>query len=245
MSLLDIKVPSGSKVAVIGDIHEHREQFNSLLEIIKPSPKIFFVSLGDIYDKGFGIEIAEDIIDKLMPMVEAGYGYVLRGNHELKHIRKARQNNSMNKYLEWFDRQPLAVSFKFSNNTRLTVVHGGVLPSHTWQDINNDIETSYIRNIDDNGKMIKLVWQKSSDGKTKLLPEKQGGQAWHKSYDGRFGYIISGHDAQKDGVPKFYNYSCNIDTSVYTTGVMTAQVFSEHGKDQLIMVSGPAKKPEL
>lgn len=244
MNLLNIKIPANHKVAVVGDIHEHQEQFENLLEKLKPSPQMILVSVGDIYDKGFGVKVAEAIVDKLIPMVEAGYAYVLRGNHEIKHIRKARQSNSMNKYLEWFDKQPLAVSFEFYNNTRLTVVHGGVLSTHTWKDLNDAIETSYIKIVDEKGKMIKNVWRKQN-GKSILVPEKPGGVVWHKSYDGRFGYIACGHFAQKDGIPKFYNYSCNLDTAVYDTGILTAQVFSEVGKEELIMISGPAKKPEL
>lgn len=239
-----IKVPSGTKIAVIGDIHEHREQFDRIWEKINPGPKTYVVSVGDIYDKGFGPKVAEEIIDIFKPLIQDGYAAILRGNHELKVIRKARQNNDMNPYLEWMDKQQLALTFKFANNTYLTVVHGGVLPLHTWDDIFSDIEVCYIRNVDEKGKTIKKVWKKI-DGKDALVPEKSGGLPWHRLYDGRFGYIASGHDAQRDGVPKFYNYSCNLDTAVYDTGILTAQIFSENGREELIMVTGQAAKPTL
>ena len=239
-----IKVPPGSRIAVIGDIHEHREQFDKLLEKIKPSPKTILVSVGDIYDKGYGPRVAEEIIDVLQPFIKDGYAYVLRGNHELKVIRKARQNNSMTNHLTWMDKQPLALTFQFRNGTFLTVVHAGVLPAHTWEGIFTDIEVCYIRNLDEDGKLIKKIWKKI-DGRDVLVPEKPGGAPWHKSYDGRFGYIASGHDAQQDGIPKFYNHSCNLDTAVYNTGIMTAQLFGENGREELIMVTGPARKPVL
>jgi predicted phosphodiesterase len=61
---------------------------------------------------------------------------------------------------------------------------------------------------------------------------------WHEEYDGRFGYICAGHDAQKDGVAKFYKYSCNIDTACYYTGVLTCQEFNESGLGTKFVSSG-------
>ena len=91
--------------------------------------------------------------------------------------------------------------------------------------------------------MIQLQWI-SQNGRQILAPRKIGVN-WHDLYDGRFGYVASGHAAQKDGVPKFYQYSCNLDTSVYTTGILTCQVFGANGREELITATGPARKPEL
>lgn len=234
---LDILVPKDTKIAVVGDIHEHEDQFDRLLEKINPSEKMYFVSVGDVYDKGFGVSVAESITDKIRSMSEKGYGFVVRGNHELKNIKRARNAKAMTSQLSWFERQPLALSFVFHNGSRLTVVHGGVKPSHTWDDLDHDIETSYIRKLDENGEMIKLEWFGDE-----LRPSKPGGAAWHETYDGRFGYIVAGHEPLKDGKPKFYNYSCNIDTACYCTGIMTCQVLSDKGLDALYSVEGKARR---
>ena len=234
---LDILVPKDTKIAVVGDIHEHEDQFDRLLEKINPSEKMYFVSVGDVYDKGFGVSVAESITDKIRSMSEKGYGFVVRGNHELKNIKRARNAKAMTPQLSWFEKQPLALSFVFHNGSRVTVVHGGVKPSHTWDDLDHDIETSYIRKLDENGEMIKLEWFGDE-----LRPAKPGGAAWHETYDGRFGYIVAGHEPLKDGKPKFYNYSCNIDTACYCTGVMTCQVLSDKGLDVLYSVEGKARR---
>lgn len=244
MNYLDIKLSDKVKVAVIGDIHEHREQFDKILEKINPGPNMIVVSVGDIYDKGFGIEAAEYIVDKFKTMSEAGYAFVIKGNHELKHLKQLRYQDK-SPQLMWLEKQPLVLSFRFANNTRLTVVHGGVSPLHTWNDLNNSIDTSYIRAVDENGKAIPLKWIKTIDGKKELVPAKEGGVKWGEIYDGRYGYIASGHEAQRDGIPKFYNYCCNLDTAVFQTGILTAQIFSENGKEELISVSGIAKRPIL
>lgn len=233
-SNLNILVPKDTKIAVVGDIHEHEYQFDRLLEIIKPSEKMYFVSVGDIYDKGYGPSVAHSIIGKIREMCDKGYGFIVCGNHELKHIKKARSSKNMTPDLLWFEKQPLALSFLFDNGSRVTVLHGGVKPSHTWDDLDYDIETSYIRKLDDAGEMIKLEWV---DGE--LQPSKPGGISWHEVYDGRFGYIVAGHEPLKDGKSKFYNYSCNTDTSVYTTGILTAQILSETGIESTVSVSSP------
>lgn len=238
---LDIHVPRGTKLAVVGDIHEHEEQFDKLIDIIQPSEKVFLISVGDVYDKGFGTLQAQSITDKLRTMSEAGHGFAVRGNHELKKIKRARESNSMTDQLAWFEHQPLALSFVFFNGSRVTVVHGGVKPAHTWDDLDHDIETSYIRKLDENGEMIKLKWVESNGVRT-LRPSKEGGKSWHDSYDGRFGYIVAGHEPLKDGKPKFYSYSSNIDTACYCTGILTCQVIGENGLEFLHSVEGIASR---
>lgn len=228
---LNIKIPKNTKIAVIGDVHEQLDHFNILLEKIKPSNKMILVSVGDLADKGGGMHLAEAISDKIQGLHTLGHAYIVKGNHELKHIRKATKEKRLTSQLEWLSKQPLALSFMFDNGTRATVVHGGVKPSNTWDNISSDIEIAYIRDLDENGKMIKLNWV---DGE--LVPVKPGGITWHNLYDGRFGYIFSGHNAQKDGLPKFYNYSCNIDTACYLTNKLTCQIFSSVGLEELITI---------
>lgn len=236
-----INVPSGTKLAVVGDIHEHEEQFDKLMDLLNPSDKMFFVSVGDIYDKGFGISHAESITDKIRYMAHQGYGFVVEGNHEVKHIKKARKTNTLTAQLAWLEQQPLAMSFVFDNGFTVMVVHGGITPDHTLLNIERDINVVYIRDLDEAGKAIKLKWVEVN-GIRSLRPAKEGGRPWHESYDGRFGYIVSGHDPLKDGKPKFYQNSCNLDTACYCTGILTCQTFTENGLDVLHSVEGASKR---
>ena len=239
-----IKIPRGGCVVVVGDIHEHEEQFDALIERVKPSKKRMLVSVGDIYEKGFGLKAAESITSKFMELVNKGHAMVVRGNHEFKCIHRAKKNNKITKQLEWFEKQPISIPFEFSNNTRLIVLHGGVTPKHTWEDLKTDIYISYLRNVDKNGNYIKLC-KKIKNGLLVLEDSVKGGRPWHEVYNGRFGYIASGHASIKEGIPKFYNYSCNLDTAVFHTGKLTAQVFSDQGREELIIVEGTPKYPDL
>ena len=242
--MIIIKVPKGAKVYVLGDLHEHPEALKKAIKEIEPSPERLLFSVGDLYDKGWGRDTAEEMADTFKGLVQRGVGGIIRGNHELKHIRRAgRSGSRLTPQLEWFATQPLAVCFEFVNRSRLLMVHGGVTPLHKWDSLGSDIDTCYVRTIDERGKAIPLVRTKE-DGKIVLKAKKEG-KTWHEYYDGRFGYIASGHDAQKDGVPKFYNFSCNLDTAVYHTGKLSVQVFSAMGKEELLTFMCKPKYPDL
>ena len=177
-----VKIPKGTKLFVVGDIHEHEEQFDKLLEEVKPSAERILVSVGDVYDKGYGVEVAESIVDKLKPIIKAGHAYIIKGNHELNNIRYAKRKRTMTERLRWFHKQPLSLSFEFSNRAIVTVVHGGVKPAHTWDDLATSVETCYIRQIDSDGNYVKRK-RTEVDGMRIMVPEKPG-KIWHELYDG-------------------------------------------------------------
>jgi hypothetical protein len=238
--VLNIQVPKGTELAVVGDIHEHPKQFRDLLERIQPSPKRWFYSVGDIWDKGFGPKYASEITKKFRSLEEQGIGGLLKGNHELKQIREAQQRRKMNSEFRWLETQPLVRSFVFPNGSRITLMHGGVTPAHSWEDFNIDVGTSFIRDLNAQGRPIRAI---RVPGTKETQPTEPGGRSWHEIYDGRFGYIVAGHHPQKDGIPKYYNYSCNLDTACYQTGILTCQIFNESGRVETIKITGDASYP--
>jgi predicted phosphodiesterase len=239
--LLNIKVPRGQKLFVFGDVHEHREQFDRLLEEFEKYDNAILISVGDLLEKGFGC--SDYLIKKMRKIVDDGKGYIVKGNHELKVIQRNRKKGKLSNNLKWVSRLPLSLSFNFGNGTRVTVTHAGVRPSHTWKDLETNIEVCYARFLDNKDKIIKMK-KKIVDGR-KITYMSKKGEVWHKKYDGRFGYIISGHNSQKDGVPKFYNYSCNIDTACYHTGKLTAIIYGERGREDLLTFTGKRRFPDL
>lgn len=222
-----------TKIAVVGDIHEHQEQFDEIIEKIKPSKDMIFVSVGDIYHRGMGKKSAEYIINKIKNLNEKGYAFVVKGNHELKEFKKSIKENKITKELEWISTQPLYLNFEFKNKYNITVIHGGVAPVHNSWDSLNLKDVCYVRNIDEKGKPISLKRKNNND-----INFVQTGINWHDIYDGRFGYIASGHQAQLDGVPKFYKNSCNLDSGCYATGKLSCQIFSKDGLEELIIING-------
>jgi len=239
--MLKVQVPKGTTVTFCGDVHEHEDQFLKLIEEIDPNEKRLFASVGDIFDKGHGTEAAERILDKIKELSDDKIGFMIKGNHELKRLRHYKRHKlELSPQLEWVKKQPTAILFEFHNRSRVLMVHGGVTPNYSWDDIHNNIETCYVRWVDDKGNHIPLK-NKITDGKIDFFPAKTG-PIWHEKYDGRFGYIVSGHFVQKDGEAKFYNYSCNLDSGCYFTGKLTAQEFTDTGtKGKKIVITGPSK----
>jgi predicted phosphodiesterase len=235
-----VAVPKRTRLAIVGDSHGHAKAFSEAATEAAQG-NYWLVSLGDAYDKGHG-EIEENQITSiLMEAQEKGYGFAIKGNHELKKIRQ--NKNNLSKELLWWQKQPICISFDFWNGTKITVVHGGITPHlKSLNDI--DLDVCYIREIDENGKHIPLVWKTENERK-QLVKVKEGGTIWHKLYDGRFGYIVSGHDSQSDGLPKFYNYSCNIDSQVFTTGLLTCFFTDEDGnRDKFVQYKCKPSNPE-
>lgn len=233
------EVSDDTVIGVVGDIHEHDEQFFEIVERFKPDKKRILVSVGDLYDKGFGIDRAEKIAEYFRKLNDQGIGHVVMGNHEFRHIRTARRNNTWNETLKWVAGWPYSLFFTYANRNRLVVCHAGVTTHHTWEDLANNTEIFFVRNLDENGKYIPLKWEFDENGK-KILTQKRPGKPWHDLYDGRFGYIVTGHDSQSDGTIKFYPYSCNIDTKCYHTGILSCVVYNNMGRSDIIQVKGPA-----
>ncbi len=239
----NVQLPKDARLTVVSDIHEHEEQVDKLLAKVKPSINNILVFVGDIYDKGFGRGAAESITNKIRLLVDEGYAYVIKGNHELGSIRRCKRKKRMTNQLKWWDKQPLSLSFTFSNRSRVTVIHGGVLPSHTLEDLASNIDVCYVRLVGEDGKFVKRL--KTKENGTCVITMEKPGELWHDLYDGRFGYVVSGHNSQKDGIPKYYNYSCNLDTAVYHTGKLTAQVFVDGAREELLTFVGTPKWPDL
>jgi predicted phosphodiesterase len=235
------KLEDDAIVLVIGDIHEQEKQFDLMIEKFNPGPKKYLVSVGDIYDKGEGIWVGHSITQKLMRLEQKGYCFTVRGNHEAKHIKKQYYKNTSfsEEYefceeLDWFSKQPFYWNFEIGSFNLLTV-HGGIEPKmKEFKDLNEDV--MYVRDFDpQTGKRIKWTW-KTVNGESQFLPTKEGGVPWHEMYDGRFGFVASGHEAQHDGQAKFYKHSCNLDSACYATGILTGAIFDTNGLKEVLTI---------
>lgn len=221
-----IRIQKGQELVVVGDIHENEWHFNEMLERTEVGTKRILVSVGDVYNKGDGHYVAERIIRRIKELQDAGWAYMVRGNHEQRNIKNVKAaGDKFTPELKWCKKLPLILSFTFSNQNRITIVHAGVTPHHTWGNIANNTEVMYVRSLDENDRPIPLEWIEK-DGVKKLRALRKG-VTWHEKYDGRFGYILSGHDSQADGVVKFYKHSCNLDTKCYETGILAGQIVAD------------------
>lgn len=233
--MLTIKIPSNTELIAVSDIHEHDTHFFNLLKDYPPSENLLYLFLGDLKDKGGGEASFLNIAYKVKELVEAKKAYFVKGNHELKAIKKSRKFQNANPIYAWLDRQPIAISFLYPNQSRYTCVHAGITPHMNWATIDKDINVCYTRVLDAKGNHVHMIKNQETSEWEPAIKEVT---EWHEVYDGRFGYVISGHNCHKDN-PKFYNYSCNIDSGVFNTGVLSAVIFNQFGKKEVIKITDP------
>lgn len=236
MNVVEIPISSETRLAVFGDTHACPEQFEKLqLEIPNDCKRI---SVGDCFDKGFGLDAALNIVKRMKKYHEGGQGWLTLGNHDVKWIKKLYHSYPTNHEILWLAQQPKVLSFIWPSGRRLTCVHAGICPVDTWASLETTDTTIYVRRVDFLGQHVPLIWKNVGTGRRELVFARPG-KNWHEVYDGRFGYVAAGHDAQKDGKAKFYQHSCNLDSAVFSTGILSCQIFNESGLDQFISVSGP------
>ena len=83
-ALIDVKIPEGKNITVVGDIHG---QYYDLLHIFEingfPSENNIYVFNGDFVDRGiFGVECIIALIS--LKILYPNYMFMNRGNHEDK-----------------------------------------------------------------------------------------------------------------------------------------------------------------
>jgi hypothetical protein len=240
---LNINLESDVKLVCVSDIHEHVDQFFNVLNKFPLSANQRLVVIGDVFDKGKSIEDAFKLAEVIKSYEDQGLAYYIRGNHELKNIKKLKKVGELSPLMKWVSSRPISLSFVYPNGTRYTMVHAGVDPKMHWHDLSHDYNVCYIRVLS-NKTFTHVSMQRvtSDNGETYWEPVEKDVSNWHKLYDGRFGYIVSGHDYNENG-PIFYDYSCNIDTGVFVTGKLTAVVFGDNGREEVYQAVGAALSP--
>ncbi len=219
--MLKLSLNKECQILALTDIHEHPKQFKKMLEMWEPSPNKIIVITGDMIDKGFGYEAFTEICTLAQDLSSKGWLYFTKGNHELKALRKAKKKGELDSCMAWVNRQPISLSLYYPNGQRYTFVHAGITPKMEEKDLDSNLDVCYCRGVDSDGKHVESRLQEN--GKYKFVREAT---SWHEVYDGRFGYVVSGHQPILTGKPKFYEHSCNIDTACFRTGILTGLIIS-------------------
>lgn len=210
------------RVIVYGDIHGCLDELKALRQTLEIKADDLEISVGDILNKG---PYLGHIMIRYM---QEHHIEVVMGNNEakaLKQYRKyRREGEPYLKSLRPFesatvlslredDAEFLASLPYFKRVSNLTVIHGGILPEMRLDDLDDaeKKELTLIRYLDKDLKPIP--W---SD-------EEHRYKFWGEIYDGREGFIVSGHHPFPE--PKVDRYAMDIDTGCVYGGKLTAAVF--------------------
>lgn len=193
-----------TELLIIGDINGNKILFDLVIEHCLIN-NIILVSLGNFYPQNVTNEM-DYIVNNLKQLQSQNKAYIIKGNHEYRNLLNSRL---LDDNLLWCNSLPLALSFVFSNQSRLTIVHGGISPKCTWADISSRTDCMYLNIVDKLGN-----------------PVAKKGIPWYDLYDGRFGYVISSYLPNNDAMIKYHKHSCNINTNCNKTGILLAPIIN-------------------
>ncbi len=213
------------RVIVYGDIHGCLDEFKSLREKIEIRSEDMEICAGDILNKG------PYLANAMISYLQDHHIKVVIGNNEAKALKQYRQyKNKGEEYLQTL--RPFEIATVLSLNDddfsfldslpyflkidNLTVLHGGLTPRMKLDKLDDNLkkELTLIRFLNKDLKPISWNDQKSSYNKF-----------WTEVYDGREGFIVSGHHPFPS--PKIDKYAINIDTGCVYGGKLTAIVFKK------------------
>ena len=221
-ALIDVKIPEGKNITVVGDIHG---QFYDLLHIFEindyPSENNIYVFNGDYVDRGlFGVECIVTLVS--FKILYPNYVFMSRGNHEDKSInlRYGFKFEVLNKYdsLEIFD--CFSEFFKFLPlghilNKEILVLHGGLFSK---ENVTIDELKKIYRFIDVplEGLMCELLWSDPYDGNG-TIPSMRGAGVYFGPdvtekflKDNNLKLLIRSHEVRDEG------YSIETGGKVFT-----------------------------
>ncbi len=217
------------RVIVYGDIHGCLDEFKSLREKIEIKSSDIEVCVGDILNKGLYLA------NMMISYLQEHHIKVVIGNNEAKALKQYKQyKNKGEEYLQTLRPFEIATvlslrddDFLFLNSLpyflkikNLTILHGGLTPEMHLDKLDNALkkELTLIRFL--NKELKPIPW---SDQKNRY-------KFWTEVYDGREGFIVSGHHPFPE--PKVDKYAVNIDTGCVYGGKLTAVVFKQNN-DQI------------
>ena len=208
-----VDILNNGKLIVFGNINGQAQLFKKKLGLLGSLDSLlrdnYICFVGNASSVDYTIEDIS-IYKKIIDLQKSGKVFFVRGVNELAHIRKARERREITDLVLWMEKQPLVVGFSFNSTNSVTVLHGGIKPNSSWYNISNDIDSYFVNDI-------------LSDKEAEV-----SSKSWHHYYDGRFGYVVSGGSSDSDGLPKYYSYSCNINTRPEKTGRLCVQIFNQN-----------------
>lgn len=117
--------------------------------------------------------------------------------------------NKKHQITKWINNQPNVIFLEFNNQTNIIITNGGLTTLMKKNDLMNNIETTFVSNIDN-------------------VP-------WHKKYNGMYGYVISNNPLTLEK-PSFYPYSLQMGNKYECNYQTYAQEVESKGLKHTILL---------
>lgn len=194
-----------NKALVVGPIYNKLDKLKNALDLSKNYDlTIFNGNLCYPFDDLVEVQSRIDILD---PFIKSNKVLYNLGNYDFKLINLLSEKQCTIK--DWLIDKPNVIIIDFVNQSSIIITCGGVLPKNTKSDLNDNLETSFISNINNT--------------------------PWHNFYGGGYGYIIS-NNPLTDKHPSFYNYSAQIGNVHSEFCQVYAQEIDQFGLKRTILL---------
>ena len=196
-----------NKVLVIGPIYDKLEKLKRAGNLIDNYDlTIFNGSLCYPYDNLDEVEKRIELMDELIKTGKVVYNL---SNYDLELSNVLFEKDQRPKIRNWIKDKPNVVIIEFKSQSNYIVTSGGMNPRFNRESLLDNIETSFISNIN--------------------------GVPWHKTYSGLYGYVIS-NNPLTDQEPQFHNYSAQIGNAYNSETQVYAQEVEPFGLKRTILL---------
>lgn len=193
---------NSQRLLVVGPIYNRTDKLFLLDKLCKPDDRIVF--LGDVSLPYKSKSEVTKRIQEIQAFSESHKSFYVLGDEDLLFMKDSYVSHA--DAYDWFNQQSITIRFTYKNNSNVMVVHGGIpTKNKTLESLDNDLE---------------LIFEsKSSNAKKK----------WHKTYDGRFGYVVSSHPPVQSDKAEIHNHSMSLDSQCHTKEVLLVQEVNDKG----------------
>ncbi|WP_162501297.1 metallophosphoesterase family protein [Methylobacterium crusticola] len=217
----------------IGDIHGCRQEFESLLAMIRVHAgerEHRIITLGDAIDRGPDSKGVLDIVMRRPDIV------ALRGNHE-QMLLEARHSDTGEQEARWLQNGGSATLRSFGASGIVTYSAHDI-PERYVDFCSGRLLWYY----EDAQRIYVHAGMHPSD--TSISQADKQDLIWIRSaflfHAGRFPkYVVHGHTPTANGVADIRHNRCNLDTCCFSTGVLTCAVFDESQEQPIDLLRTP------
>lgn len=196
---------SSHKILVVGPIYDRLDKLQATEKLMDNYDYIVFN--GNLCYPCYDLDKIKQRIDVMNSLIESGKIIYNLGNHDLWLMNDLKSSNSIVK--SWLESKPNVTIFNFVNQTSLIITCGGLVPKMNKQDLNDNLEISFVSRLDN--------------------------KPWHNFYGGGFGYVIS-NNPLTGCPPTFYNFSAQIGNLYSSEVKVYAQEADQYGLKKTILL---------
>ena len=243
----------------IGDVHGMLDTLDDLLKMLDLGPADRLVFLGDLVDKGPEPVGVVRRVSELRARNDI-QTFVIRGNHEDKHLRyhrnlaerpkiaaqQARASAELRDFhasasAEDWETLHATLPFLRLDDLGILAVHGGIPGDMHWfPETPEDASALMGKDRDKFEKVWRTRFIDPETGRFVGLADTRPEHVfWAKRYDGRFGHVVYGHHAEL-GEPAFHPHATGLDTGAVYGGTLTAMICTGPEDRNFLSVPGKA-----